>query len=67
MSIEHLDSKKYYLTPNGGFCEGQSTRNALLDVTRTWHSHLNKGDEVFVAFLIMSKHLTQIKPHTPLF
>ena len=48
-----------------GFRDGRSTCSALLDITHTWHCHLNDNNEVIVVFFDYAKAFASI-PHAPL-
>ena len=63
--FDHLDEHNILSDSQWGFREGRSTCNALLDITHTWHCHLNDGKEVAIVFFDYAKAFDSI-PHAPL-
>ena len=63
--LDHLDDHNILSDSQWGFREGRSTCNALLDITHTWHCHLNDGKEVAIVFFDYAKAFDSI-PHAPL-
>ena len=38
-----------------GFCKNHNTKNALLNMTKNWKSHLNKGNKIGAIFMDLAK------------
>ena len=62
--LDHLDDHNILSDSQWGFREGRSTCNALLDITHTWHCHLNDGKEVAIVFFDYAKAFDSI-PYAP--